>query len=143
MSSLLCLVNQSGRPNVVSSQRSLLLCTVGRRDKSSDGGRGCNSSRREGLLRHSTDTPTTKRILKCLDDAGLTKRILKYSTSLIYGGFQLPLSVRSEGLDDSDAAPGKPGPLGNESDVLGGDLELFVGDSGLFVEDFGLSSEGS
>nr|GMC82645.1 hypothetical protein Iba_chr04bCG15330 [Ipomoea batatas] len=45
-------------------------------------------------------------------------------------------------VDDSDAAPGKPGPLGNESDILGGDLELFVGDFGLFVEDFGLSSEG-
>nr|GMC56519.1 hypothetical protein Iba_chr01fCG7870 [Ipomoea batatas] len=47
------------------------------------------------------------------------------------------------GVDDFDAAPGKPGPLGNESNVLRGDLELFVGDSGLFVEDFGLSSEGS
>nr|GMC46432.1 hypothetical protein Iba_chr01aCG2130 [Ipomoea batatas] len=45
------------------------------------------------------------------------------------------------GVDDFDAAPGKPGPLGNESNVLRGDLELFVGDSGLFVEDFGLSSE--
>nr|GMD68385.1 ATP synthase subunit-like protein [Ipomoea batatas] len=53
------------------------------------------------------------------------------------------LNLKITGVDDSDAAPGKPSPLGNGSDVLGGDLELFVGDSGLFVEDFGLSSEGS